>query len=319
MFPQDCGEDLLGHDAAVSLWRRIIGLPATSSVVIQADRPVHGSTLVGFGSASFISRSFADDAVAHPRPGLNRRILMESAQGNSPILSARELKRDNTIGGLNLITMSGTVRPACEDDPELVRQVSLLLSRSFYEAHRGYRLQRLLFEVTEQVLRQRPHRMRSSPILRYSQTGETSSPIGFVVVDHETAYSQEGSLFALLFDYHEPRLRLSSAEQELLEVATAGLTDRELADRLGLSVEAIRSRWRTVLRKAAKVLPQVGPAEVELREEAEPADSESFEERRRGLQRRHHVLDYIREHREELRPFDWVLWERSLRADVDAG
>jgi hypothetical protein len=307
MLPLESGEDLLGLEAAVLLWSRLIALPATRSVVIEADRPVHGSTLVGFGSASFVTQAFAEDALAHPRPGLNRRVLQGLAQGKLPIPGERELRRDNTIGGLSLLTMAGHIRPACEDNIELVRAIGLMLPKAFCESFIGFRLRRLLFEVSGQVMRQRFHRMKLYRIEEYPQPRSASSPLGYVVVDRDAAFEHEGSLFAQLFDYREPCLRLSPAEQALLEVAKdKTLTDRELANLLGLTVECIRSRWRTALPKAAKLLPHV----------AARLATGGATKRSRGLQRRHHLLDYIRAHREELRPFDWGLWDRTQKGRV---
>jgi hypothetical protein len=307
----------LGEETVLHLWTRLIATPATTcTAVIEADRPIHGSRMVGFGLASFIAEDIAVDAIVRPRPWLNRRIMEAILAGRSPVLSPQELRRDNTLEGLNLLTLSGYIRPECEDDVELMRRISMLLATAFYEAHRGFRLRRILFEVTEQALRQRLHRVQIYRLREYPQAAPGGPRTGLVAIDEADAYEHEHSLFGMLFNYTLPRLRLSPAEQSLLAVAIHGLTDREIVERLGLSMEAVRSRWRTVLRKAAGKLhgqlPQGGAVSGDDPDEV-PGEGAHGEPGRRGPQQRHHLLDYLREHREELRPFDWTLWDSRHR------
>jgi hypothetical protein len=308
--PDSFGVQELGQDTVLHLWTRLIATPATTcTAVIEANLPIHGSRLVGFGLASFIAEDIAVDAIARPRPWLNRRIMEAILAGRSPVLSPQELRRDNTLEGLNLLTLSGYIRPACEDDVELMRRISMLLASAFYEAHRGFRLRRILFEVTEQALRQRLHRVQIYRLREYPQTQPGVPRTGLVAIDEVSAYEHEHSLFGMLFNYTVPRLRLSPAEQCLLEVAIHGLTDRELVERLGLSMEAVRSRWRTVLRKAAGLLRERGLGGEAVTGDDPDEVAGDGEPGRRGPQQRHHLLDYLREHREELRPFDWSLWD----------
>jgi PAS domain-containing protein len=320
--PEAFGAQLPGHDTLLHLWARMInGSPATTStMVFETDRPVHGSRLAGFGSAAFVTESFAGDNIANPRPGLNLRFLQALHEGRSPLLTPAALRRHNTIGGLNLITLAGYIRPACEDSPALMQEISMTISKAFQQCYLGFRLRHFLFEVTHQTLRQRPHKLSIYPIHPYPQPLPASSPIGVIILDRATALLREDSAFAQLFQYREPCLRLSPKEQELLQVAQRGQPDAGQADELGLGEEAVRSRWRTSLRKSGpllrQIMPAVRPAAVARGANGHgasaAAESGTPPRRRcppRGKQRRQYLINYVREHPEELRPFDWTLWD----------
>jgi DNA-binding CsgD family transcriptional regulator len=130
-------------------------------------------------------------------------------------------------------------------------------------------------------------------ILDYREPIRESGARGLAILEKRNALEVAGSIPALLFNYQEPRLRLTSAEQEFVRVACSGMTDRELCGELGLSKETIKRRWLTLFDKCAKVVPQLAP-------EAS-GDSTGV----RGPQKRHHLLEYIRKHPEETRPFYW--------------
>jgi hypothetical protein len=85
-------------------------------------------------------------------------------------------------------------------------------------------------------------------------------------------------------------LHLSEGERELLWAALEGQTDTELAISLDLTLPAVKARWRSVFTRFAKMEKSLAP--------------EFFGQGGRGPQKRHRILAYLREHPEELRPFD---------------
>jgi hypothetical protein len=304
------------HDVVAQL----VGSPTTTcAAVFEANRPVHGSPLVAFGCATFVTESFAADTVTYPTPGLNSRILQAMLDGKSPILTPEALRHDNTIPGLNLITLAGYIRPACEDDLELMREISMTISKAFYQQYIGFRLRRFLFEVTTQALRQRPHKLSIYPFHSYPQPTPASAPLGAVMLDRNTALQREDSPFAWLFRYREPILRFTPGEQEILQVALPGHPNPGQADVLGLGREAVRGRWRTVLDRAAPLLQEIMRASKAATAASKvPVNNGTPSQKGvqrvsalppRGKQRRQYVINYVREHPEELRPFDWQLWD----------
>src|SRR5262249_50704271 len=97
---------------------------------------------------------------------------------------------------------------------------------------------------------------------------------------------------ARMYRYQAPVLRLRPAEQKLLAAALVGKTDAELSADLGLSIEAIKKRWLSIFDRVDEFKPEI----------LSKTDAGSD---RRGPQKRHRVVAYIRSHPEELRPFSW--------------
>jgi hypothetical protein len=109
------------------------------------------------------------------------------------------------------------------------------------------------------------------------------------VVTSQEALARPGSIASAYFNHREPLLQLSGGEQLLLSAAAEGQTDSDLALSLGLTMPAVKARWRSIFARCARLKPEVAP--------------EFHGEGGRGPQKRHRVLAYLREHPEELRPF----------------
>jgi hypothetical protein len=84
----------------------------------------------------------------------------------------------------------------------------------------------------------------------------------------------------------------SRGEQLLLLAALSARTDQELSDHLVISPSTIKNTWRSIYNRSASRLPEMfldhSPADVEIS--------------KRGSEKRRHLLAFLREHPEELRP-----------------
>ena len=100
------------------------------------------------------------------------------------------------------------------------------------------------------------------------------------------------SVATAIYRYQAPVLRLSPAEQALLAEALDGKTDAELSSALGLSLEAVKKRWISIYARVETARPGI-------------LESPAAETARRGPQKRHRVVAWVRSHPEELRPFAW--------------
>ena len=105
-----------------------------------------------------------------------------------------------------------------------------------------------------------------------------------------------------------PRLGLSLSEQRLLLAAGDGATDEELSDRLGISIHAVKMRWRMVYDRVAACLLDLA--------DISGVDGET---RGRGKEKKHRVLEYIRKHPEELRPVSRKLLQQSTAQGTSLG
>ena len=95
-----------------------------------------------------------------------------------------------------------------------------------------------------------------------------------------------------MFLYQPPQFGFRPSEQRLLLTALRGGTDEEIADELGISVSAIKKNWRSIYDRVTVQCPELirnDPLREELTSE-------------RGKEKKQHLLAYLREHPEELRP-----------------
>jgi len=83
----------------------------------------------------------------------------------------------------------------------------------------------------------------------------------------------------------EPRFQFSRGEQSLLELSMLDIPDDAIANRLNVSMDAIKKRWRSIYMK------------LDLADPGLLADADSGTGQRRAL------LSYLRMHLEEIRPY----------------
>jgi hypothetical protein len=121
-------------------------------------------------------------------------------------------------------------------------------------------------------------------------------------VTREIEHNRPGTWVGALFDYHPPKLGFSRGEQRLLLSALSGGTDQELSDHLGVSVSTVKNTWRSIYNRAASCLPELflddSRAGVRISE--------------RGKEKKRHLLAYLREHPEELRPISRKLLQQAV-------
>lgn len=106
------------------------------------------------------------------------------------------------------------------------------------------------------------------------------------------AWMEPGVIHPLsqLFSPPLPRFGFSASERRVLEGALLNESDRQIAERLGISPDGIKKLWRNVYQRASREMPGLIP---------EPGPSLPGS---RGQEKRRHLLEYLRLHLEELRP-----------------
>jgi len=165
--------------------------------------------------------------------------------------------------------------------------VHTLLPSSFTEWHAGYRIRRILQETCDKPTREFLER---SVVYQAIAKFPDLERILYVMTG-DSVKAVPGSLGNILFNFREPMLRLRDSDQEMLWAALKGATDLELSTDLGVTVSAVKARWRSTFMRIADAMPSL-ISDVGNRD-------------CRGMQKRHRVLSYVRSHPEELRPYDW--------------
>ena len=281
------GDGIVGRSRAISIWQRLIRSRSFTSAVVVSNPPISGHTVVGFGSAVFVSPEFATSELAKPQPGLNDR-LMAGLDAQLPVvLSGSRLASTNANGTLDLIVLYANWIGGILDDEER-SEIQNILSLNFLRAYSGYRLGTLLCEEIGEE--QRAFR-KATRVWRLVQ--EFTSDRALTCLTRQDALSLPGSVAAALFRYRTPTLSLRDEHKQLLRVAINGGTDLQVAQMLNISLAAVKKRWRSVWAAIMRRRPDLVPAS--------PGELLSGS---RGRQKKHIILAYLRDHPEELRPFE---------------
>jgi hypothetical protein len=283
---------VLGTRLADLIARLIAGEAIRCGVIEQADPS--GRWMAGASGASiFVADAVADQLLAADRPFGAAMVLERLAAGETGLaLGPAEIARANAEAGLNLFVI-GFSHAQRADSPAL----RILLARAiehFVAAHRGYRLKRVLREddaPIAEILIQSGMR----PVRSFGPEETGGMPRRLMLREATDAMPLfPDSITAQLFAFSPPVILFPAAERRMLEQALNGLSDEELAAELGLSINTVKRMWKSVYARSAERAPHVmlsdpghGPAERRVR----------------GAEKRRHLLLYIREHPEELRPY----------------
>jgi hypothetical protein len=304
-YPAAMGHELVGRERALAAWSKLARMRSFCSVAVESDEPIAGHRIIGFGASVFVSTAFAEQEISRPQPGLVGRIISSIDVSDPVVLTTAELRQLNTYGGLHLVILMSQWRRGLLSQHEIA-EVQMQLAQSFLHFHKGYQLVRFLAEAIDAL---DIEHLKSTGIYRITyfedeirqQPGTIWNPDrAFGVAERAVGVKLSGSIASFLFHYSEPILGLHDAHQELLAAALLGLTDSELAQSLGLNLPAIKKRWASIFAQVEQVRPDLLPAR-----EPDPGGE------RRGPQKRHHLLAYLREHPEELRPSLWHLSNRK--------
>jgi DNA-binding CsgD family transcriptional regulator len=280
------------RSALPSIWRRLMTSGQLHVGGVVDD--VSGSRAVlACGMTAFVDERFITHYLASPVPYLSGVIYEHVLDGRSPILSIKEVADANAAGRLNLVVLHfGTARPPVDDAG---RAILTTAQAGFRQSHFGYRVRRVLAEAYGPELQFHEaggFRVKSDYARFYDHHPEPPPPsrpflMGLFAEDPESRIT--GTNVSYLFDRREPRLLFSAAEQRVLSRAMLDESDEEIAAALHLSREAIKKTWSRIHHRVAIVASEL------MREP--PSEGA------RGRERRRRLLQYLRYHLEELRPF----------------
>ncbi len=278
------------YDALCDFWSEIIRSGAgTAAVAADAEDP---RTIVHFAFSVFISDERTEECRRCTAPLLAQRLVAEWAAGGRPFLGEREIARANAHPGLNLLVTHYGRRVG---DP----RVDIANYESSRRALRGWNLRSFTVECFTEPQRDMRAWGRSLGygVLEYStdrvrEAGIPRDRAPFLLtaarsdLPGNTGYGAN-LLFAA---FSPPRFGLNARQQQLLSLALDGGTDLTIAHAAGISEAAVKKHFRTIYDKVSS---------------AGIFDSLTVKRtlEKRGAEARRHLLNYLREHPEELRPY----------------
>jgi len=274
----------------------LIGRDALTAPVFEA---IEGKSVRTLGTAicTFVTDDFLREIKTPPLPWATPLLLRRIEQGKSPVLTDEQVLSANSTSGLSLYVWHSGLSVENMRTPEIA---SMLLPE-FVRHFRGYHIKELLqqAECPEhfQGMRMAGGLRVSSLDGTYQDFLETHAVDVFapqlVGLNEEMSDRIRGSWLTALFNFTPPILGFTQGEQRLLNCALEGGTDEEISDRLLISQSAIKKTWRSIYERVGNF----GLATIPTNRKPDKGLIE------RGREKKKHLLAYLREHPEELRPF----------------
>jgi DNA-binding CsgD family transcriptional regulator len=297
------------------MWRTML-LEGTMKLSLVEDRarPL-GSRIVSFNAAAFVTDEFCSEARSTLPPYLGVELARRYLSRQLPVLNREQIAQANAHEGLNvLMCFERYALDIFSRERFLVVRERQNESLNF--VLKGYRVKEFLADqIREEILQwmlgagNRVRRDYSNWFRKHSVLKrEPSERPKLVGLTKEEALANPGSNIAALFIYTPPRFHFNRSQRVLLRHALMGKTTEQQAASLALSVWTVKKLWRAIYDRVADVDGELLPASI-----AYGAHVSS-----RGAECRRQLLNYLRQHFEELRPFEprgvgWCTQRRTLR------
>jgi len=288
-------------------WLRLLECEARCTVVCE-HKEGSQTVICAAGVSLFVTDDFVREVKSGPLFWLGPELAKRVARGASPVLSDRQMRESNSVGGLNLLVWEGCIRAEFGGDVEVQRS----MINTFIRDHRGYlwkevigsqvvSAERLEWMVKTGGSLWNPEKARYVDLSGLNAAEVVKKP-HVVGVMPGSEIAEDATWIGGLFDYAAPRFGFSQSEQKLVLAAMDGEgTDIELASALRLSVPTIKNMWASIYRRVADDRPEIISESAHL-----GANASS-----RGREKRRRLLSYLREHPEELRPYSLRLVKKK--------
>jgi DNA-binding CsgD family transcriptional regulator len=264
------------YPTLLSMWREIIESECGSTAIaLDAQNP---REVIGFGVGVFVDDRHADEYHRCRVPLISRQMLAEWSAGKRPFLSRDEVARANAGPGLNFVLATYGRR---HGDP----RINAANHESVRLFMQGWNLRTLTIEVFtdpkyeyRELGRSGGYNVLDYPAdaVRAAGIPEEQLPFVYAASRAEHGQREQWAVSYIFNGYAPPRFGFTPLEQRILVAALDGATDITIAQGLNMSIAAIKKHFRTIYDKVGN--PGVTGA-------------------------RRHLLNYLREHFEELRPY----------------
>jgi len=127
-------------DALAGIWKELL----ISRQLIGAVVEQPPNQILGIGLSVFVTDDFVEDLLSNPIPYLNARLHDMILAGESPVLTANQIAKDNLGNGLNLIPLHFLTPDVmtCDSAKKLAASQDL-----FRIMHGGFKVKRIIKEV----------------------------------------------------------------------------------------------------------------------------------------------------------------------------
>lgn len=277
------------------MFRSLLSIGAMQLSLVE-ERGPGGPKIVAFCASMFVTDSFCREACTSVTPSLGEEVPRRYLDQRLPVLDRNAVASMNRRAGVNVMTCYC----ARQSDPLPAGWLLLIrekLAEAFRTTYTGYNLKEILFApLGEELLRwalDAGFRLREdySDFYEAHPKPDPALRSWLVGITREEALAQYGSRVSGLFLFTPPRFSFTRAEQLVLRQSLVGDTDLEIASHLSISRWTVKKRWQSIYDRVDGIDRYVLPS-----------NGRSQEGGARGAERRRHLLAYLRQHLEELRP-----------------
>ncbi|HXH23043.1 MAG TPA: hypothetical protein VNN10_13545 [Dehalococcoidia bacterium] len=280
----------------IDIWRTL--LLEDRALFVTFEDEYEPRTIEAAAITSFAQETFVHGYLKNPRPYLAAEVYEKILGGRSPLLTPQEVRAANSGRGLEFIALHFMLRHPDLDDPR-TQEVLMAANAAFFFFHHGYRMNSILQEVYGRDKADYLENAGFRPLddfadyfaLRADEPPDPKDHPYLLRLGKEDIVPAAVTPLSFLFHPRPTRIYFSTAERKVLERALLGQSDEELSASLGVSVDTIKMTWRRVYQRVDREMPQL------LGSDAARKQSPS-----RGSEKRRRLLDYLRNHLEELRP-----------------
>jgi hypothetical protein len=274
-----------------ALWREILDADIMPAMVVEAEFSASERRIVAFRIATFVTEAFGERLKASQEPNLGDLLVEAWSSGNSPLLSYAAVAQANAGEGITGAFLFIGYEPG---DEAWFLSVFATAIRAWFAMYQGFHFREVIELARGERLMNAMRRGGWRLLTEYAEfyARQTQPPAAEEKIylmggtREETLLAPGTHLYHCLL-YTPPRLSLSPEQQRLVKRALLDETDVEIAESLSLSLIAIKKRWQVLYDHVDTVMPELFAAVT-----GTP-----------GGQRRRHLLHYLRDHPEELRPY----------------
>jgi len=300
LLPEYSGYTPRQVEALPAFWRDILARGAGhSAVVFDTEQP---NRVLAFGISCFIDSRLATEILEYRRPLVARGLLERWSDGHVPFLLEAQVAGANAAGDL-IVLITHSAYPAALTEA-YAAEIRYASSQSFVSEHRGLNLRGLIAEcltVNREYVLQRGAKIREFSDAHETVAPGMQRPFLCAMMRDDTALNAGNFFTDVLFhEFVPPRMHLDRGQRELLKYALVNDNDEWIAEQLGISPSAVKKRWLAVYGALSDRRISFSPR------------SWLFPSGQRGPEKRRHVLRYVRQHPEELHPYDP---RRNLRSE----
>ncbi len=236
------------------------------------------------------------DAVATARRGMQpdfvARLLVDAAGASSPLLDRRDATRLGPRGTREMVVLNFVVDAAAS---EVAETATSMLHRAFIEAHSGYALAALTAETRPWEGKYQSYRASLCAMGCRESPPDPRHGTQLFWIEAADVLTQRYHILQPLFARRAGRLDLTPAQRDVLELASLGLDDGRIASTLGIAIDTVHKRWRSIHERALELMPM-------LLDGGHAKAGNGSEHGRRGTEKRRALVEFARLHPEELRP-----------------